>query len=85
MGAIGARHACPKCGSDDTRIDGKVEPPLALLGEDEYVEHCYECGAEWVQAAGSDRVQVLLPAGVAAAERGVGTCPADGPGDVPAG
>jgi hypothetical protein len=50
---------CPACGSGDVRLDGKVEPPLALLGEDEYVEHCDECGAEWVRAAAGRRTEIL--------------------------
>jgi hypothetical protein len=41
------------------RIDGKVEPPLALLGEDEYICRCGECGAEWVRNVTGERTKLL--------------------------
>jgi hypothetical protein len=50
---------CPSCLGTNITTEGKVESDLAILGEDEYVQECHDCGAEWVRNVTATRIKIL--------------------------
>jgi transposase-like protein len=50
---------CPACGSGSCETLGAVEADIAVLGTDEYVQRCHDCGAEWVREKGGNRTEML--------------------------